>query len=59
VYLSYRKSLSFREKRMLDRAKQLIISEVATVRGLNEKSVEDQIDRVLSEAYTRSAKTSA
>jgi CarD family transcriptional regulator len=59
VYLSYRKSLSFREKRMLDRAKQLIISEVATVRGLNEKSVEDQIDRVLSEAYTRSVKTSA
>ena len=59
VYLSYRKSLSFREKRMLDRAKQLIISEVATVRGLNEKSVEDQIDRVLSEAYSRSVKTSA
>jgi len=57
VYLSYRKSLSFREKRMLDRAKQLIISEVATVRGLNEKSVEDQIDRLLSEAYSRSVKT--
>ena len=44
---------------MLDRAKQLIISEVATVRGLNEKSVEDQIDRILSEAYSRSVKTSA
>ncbi|HSW39912.1 MAG TPA: CarD family transcriptional regulator [Acidobacteriota bacterium] len=58
VYLSYRKSLSFREKRMLDRARQLIISEVATVRGLNEKSVEEQIDRILSEAYSRSAKTS-
>jgi len=59
VYLSYRKSLSFREKRMLDRAKQLIISEVATVRGLNEKSVEDQIDRMMSEAYSRSVKTPA
>jgi CarD family transcriptional regulator len=59
VYLSYRKSLSFREKRMLDRAKQLIVSEVATVRGMNEKSVEDQIDRALSEAYERSAKASA
>jgi CarD family transcriptional regulator len=59
VYLSYRKSLSFREKRMLDRAKQLIISEVATVRGLNEKSVEDQIDRMLTEAYSRSVKASA
>ena len=58
VYLSYKKSLSFREKRMMDRAKQLIISEVATVRGLNEKSVEEQIDRILSEAYSRSVKTS-
>ena len=59
VYLSYRKSLSFREKRMLDRARQLIISEVATVRGMNEKSVEDQIDRALTEAYERSVKASA
>ena len=42
----------------LDRAKQLIISEVATVRGLNEKAVEDQIERILSEAYSRSVKTS-
>ena len=59
VYLSYRKSLSFREKRMMDRAKQLIISEIAIVRGLNEKSVEEQIDRMLSEAYSRSVKPSA
>ncbi len=59
VYLSFKKSLSFREKRMLDRAKQLIVSEVATVRGLNEKSVEDQIDRTLAAAYERSAKASA
>jgi len=59
VYLSFKKSLSFREKRMLDRAKQLIISEVATVRNLNEKSVEDQIDRALSQAYERSIKASA
>jgi CarD family transcriptional regulator len=59
VYISFKKSLSFREKRMLDRAKQLIVSEVATVRGLNEKSVEDQIDRALAAAYERSAKASA
>ena len=58
VYLSYKKSLSFREKRMMDRARQLIISEVAIVRGLNEKSVEEQIDHMLSEAYSRSVKTS-
>jgi CarD family transcriptional regulator len=59
VFLSYKKSLSFREKRMMDRAKQLITSEIATVRGLNEKSVEEQIDHVLADAYARSAKTSA
>jgi len=59
VYLSYKKNLSFREKRMLDRAKQLITSEVATVRGLSEKVVEEQIDRILADAYSRSVKTSA
>ncbi len=59
VYLSFRKSLSFREKRMLDRAKQLIVTEVATVRGLSEKSVEDHIDRALAQAYERSVKASA
>ena len=58
VYLSYKKSLSFREKRMMDRARQLVISEVATVRGLNEKLVEEQIDRMLSEAYSRSVNAS-
>ena len=59
VYLSLKKSLSFREKRMLDRAKQLIISEIATVSGHNEKNVEDQIDRALTSAYERSPKASA
>ena len=59
VYLSYKKSLSFREKRMLDRARQLIISEVATVRGMSEKVVEEQIDLALAGAYERSAKTPA
>jgi len=59
VYLSFKKSLSFREKRMLDRAKQLIITEIATVRGVSEKTVEDTIDRTLAEAYSRSVKASA
>src|SRR2546425_10500794 len=59
VYLSYKKSLSFREKRMLDRAKQLIVSEVATVRGVSEKAVEEHIDRAMASAYERSAKASA
>jgi CarD family transcriptional regulator len=58
-YLSFKKSLSFREKRMLDRAKQLIVTEVATVRGLNEKHVEDLIDKALAGAYERSVKATA
>lgn len=59
VYLSYKKSLSFREKRMLDRAKQLIISEVATVRSMSEAVVEELIDRSLTLAYQRSVKALA
>lgn len=59
VYLSYKKSLSFREKRMLDRARQLIVTEVATVRGLSEKVVEEQVDRALATAYARLPKASA
>jgi CarD family transcriptional regulator len=59
VYLSFKKNLSFREKRMLDRAKQLIVTEVAIVRGMNEKTVEDNIDRALATAYARSVKASA
>jgi CarD family transcriptional regulator len=59
VYLSFRKNLSFREKRMLDRAKQLIVSEVATVRGVSEKTIEDHIDKSLAEAYARSVKATA
>jgi CarD family transcriptional regulator len=59
MYLSLRKSLSFREKRMLDRARQLIVSEVATVRGVTEKLVEDQVDRALAIAYERSPQAPA
>lgn len=59
MYLSYKKSLSFREKRMLDRAKQLIVSEVATVRGVSETSVESQIDQLMAQAYERYLKASA
>jgi CarD family transcriptional regulator len=53
VYLSYQKTLSFREKRMLDRAKQLLVCEIATVRNHSEKSVEQMVDKALSSAYRR------
>lgn len=53
VYLSYKKPLSFREKKMLERAKQLVVSEVAIVKNLPESMVESQIDKALAVAYER------
>ena len=45
--LSHTRILSFREKKMLDRARYLLISEVATVWNLAEEKVEELIDRAL------------
>lgn len=50
-YLSQRKALSFREKRMLDRARFLVVSEIAEVEGVSAQSVEEQVDRALSRAF--------
>ena len=47
-YLSKRKSLSFREKRMLDRARFLIVSEVAEVAREPQEIVEQKIDLALT-----------
>jgi CarD family transcriptional regulator len=47
-FLSKRKSLSFREKRMLDRARFLVVSEVAEVAGETQNLVEQKIDIALS-----------
>jgi len=53
-FLSFQKSLSFREKKMFDRARQLIISEIATVKGEALEDVEQLVDVILAEAYNRS-----
>lgn len=53
AYLGYKKPLSFREKRMLERAKQLIISEIAVAKNLSEKIIEMQIDKALAVSYER------
>ncbi len=52
LYLvSQKKSLSFREKKMFERAKYFIVSEVAQVKGRDEeeaeKMIEDSLDRTL------------
>jgi CarD family transcriptional regulator len=47
-FISSRKTLSFREKKMYERAKYLIVSEIAVINGLDEKEVERQVDRALA-----------
>src|SRR6201988_5578813 len=50
VALSRTKPLSFREKKMLERAKYLLVSELATVRNTSEQAVEVNIVRALAKA---------
>jgi len=52
-YLSFRKSLSFREKRMFDRARQLVVSEIATVKQAELAETELEVDQMLEETYKR------
>ncbi len=50
VALSRSKPLSFREKKMLDRAKFLLISELATARNTSAQFMEDTLVRSLAKA---------
>ncbi len=52
--LSQAKPLSFREKKMLDRAWVLLVDEVAVVRGLQKQTVEAQLVRCLSKSNLKS-----
>ena len=56
TFLSRSKSLSFREKRMLDRARALIVTEVSDV--IREKStvVEGRVDQALERCFTTKAR---
>ena len=57
VLLSRTKPLSFREKKMLERAKHLLISELATVRNTTEQTVESNIVRALAKAKLQMPET--
>ncbi len=50
VALSHSKPLSFREKKMLERAKFLLISELATARNTSERHIEDALVKCLAKA---------
>jgi CarD family transcriptional regulator len=51
-YLSRSKNLSFREKRMLDRAKFLVISEISEVSREGSTVIEEKVDRALERCFT-------
>ena len=51
--VSSKKSLSFREKKMYERAKYFIVSEVAHVKGIKEPEAEKQVDKALAQGMAR------
>ena len=59
TFLSKSKSLSFREKRMLDRAKALIISEISEVMREESSDVELKVAEALEKCFTTKAKNLA
>jgi len=59
TFLSKSKSLSFREKRMLDRAKALIISEISEVMREKALEVESKVDRALEKCFMVKARNIA
>src|SRR4029453_18875169 len=55
-FLFKSKSLSFREKRMLDRAKFLVVSEITEVMGEKTPVVEGQVEKALERSFAAKAK---
>jgi CarD family transcriptional regulator len=53
VALSRTKPLSFREKKMLERAKYLLVSELATARNATAESIEGMLTKSLAKARLR------
>jgi CarD family transcriptional regulator len=59
TFLSKSKSLSFREKRMLDRAKFLVVSEITEVLAEKTPVVEDRVDKALERCFATKARNAA
>ena len=56
TFLAKTKSLSFREKRMLDRAKALIISEISEVMRTTPADIEDRVNKALERCFMMKAR---
>jgi CarD family transcriptional regulator len=52
TFLARSKNLSFREKRMLDRAKFLVVSEISEVAREITNAIEEKVDRALEKCFT-------
>jgi CarD family transcriptional regulator len=59
TYLSHSKPLSFREQRMLERARYLVISELAAVCRQPECNIEVRVEEALAKACARHDRLSA
>jgi CarD family transcriptional regulator len=59
TFLAKSKSLSFREKRMLDRAKFLVVSEITEVLALKTPDVERRVEGALEQCFVAKAKYTA
>jgi len=53
-FLNQEKDLSFREKKMMERAMQLVVSEIAIVEQLSFEEVEHKVEDLLLETYRQS-----
>ncbi len=54
--VSQKKSLSFREKKMYERAKYFIVSEVAHVRNISEEEADRQVEKALASSIEKRRK---
>ena len=54
--VSQKKSLSFREKKMFERAKYFIVSEVSHVRNITEEAADQEVDNALDSSISKRSK---
>ena len=57
TFLAKSKSLSFREKRMLDRAKALIVSEISEVMRTTAADIEERVNTALEKCFVQKARS--
>jgi CarD family transcriptional regulator len=58
-HLARSKSLSFREKRMLDRAKFLVVSEISEVMGEKVVVIDERVEQALERCFSTKARNTA